>query len=765
MPAHKRAARGRSTQAWSKRLAGCLLATLWLLFFLGSLGFLHGAAAGETTEPGHPAEIESCLAEKRPPLDLLAVRTLFEEVQPSPVEAIIVTSMPKGVRIFVAFNGPVVVPRAVESVFQAVSHLGKMTVVDLSGLPPGLAAPEGAPKPEPLTLLPGGHLAVLTGEPGSQAWQGEEPDLGRVVVVPGSSDYTASGGCLSTLRVLPTAGGVVVSATKPVNLAQSPRETLIKSGGETLSLSTCCARVPETRSIETLHDLLDPEILADRIRAARAQAADVPFDRAPDASAASVLLAQGDFSEATQVLAGITEPVYGNIPEISYLKRLGNLGLALSDADGAPQASAGPRGIEALPGGRLLAGCRSTGTAARPTDGEFARLRSQLAGLAIPVRRIFILCQIEDLKRSGELRDALALLRALAPVDGPDELDPTLAIENILLLGSADEKTLANLYRQRVEASFETHQVQIDLRPYADAPELLSLFSPEFVIGQILDRRLSFGDAAIDARLLSAAVAVAPASVIETAVDRTSVLDRAFADQRFRHKVEATLAARIADMAGKDDAPLSLPALLASADFLRTRASGPSTARLALALARSALNIGLTDMALDLLDTSFNAEAAALSARIPAPGPTVAAVTEPGHAKPEAGHAAAPATHDHGTEGGVAGPAAPAMAGDIAGALPDTELQTFVARYLDITSAIASPGEAVEGLTAAIDQRIRPRHPEAADRMASFIAEETVGFVRDAAGIDGARKGGPASPEARLLERIRQPDLAGKPPS
>jgi len=732
------------------------------------------------TGPGHPAEIESCLAEKRPPLDLLAIRMLFEEVQPSPVEAIVVTSMPKGVRIFVAFNGPVVVPRAVSSVFQAVSHLGKMTVVDLAGLPPGLTAPNGTPQPEPLTLLPGGHLAVLTGEPGAQAWQGEEPDLGRVVVIPGTGDYTASGGCLSTLRILPSAGGVVVSATKPVSLAQSPRETLIKSGGETLSLSTCCARVPVLHNLETLHDLLDPEILADRVRAARALAADVPFDRAPDASAAATLLAQGDFSEASQVLAGITETVYSNMPEIGYLKRLGNLGLALSDADGAPQSSTGPRGIESLPGGRLLGGCRSPGAAARPADGEFARLRSQLAGLAIPVRRIFILCQIEDLKRSGELRDALALLRALAPVDGPDELDPTLAIENILLLGSADEKTLANLYRQRVEASFETHQVQIDLRSYADSPEVLSLFSPEFIIGQILERRLSFGDAAIDARLLSNALAEAPSAMIEKAVDRTSILDRAFADQRFRHKVEATLAARIADMAGKDDAPLSLPALLASADFLRTRASGPSTARLALALARSALNIGLTDMALDLLETSFNAEAAALAARIPAPGiPAAAPVTEPaGHAAPAPGHGAEPtahdhgseastnalAPHDHGVEDATAPPAAAAKSEAVAGALPDEELKTFVARYLDITSAVSSPGDAVEGLTATINERIRPRHPEASDRMAGFIAEETVRFVRDAAGIDGVRKTGKPSPEAKLLERIRQPDLGGKPP-
>ena len=101
--------------------------------------------------------------------------------------------------------------------------------------------------------------------------------------------------------------------------------------------------------------------------------------------------------------------------------------------------------------------------------------------------------------------------------------------------------------------------------------------------------------------------------------------------------------------------------------------------------------------------------------------------------------------------------------GDAASALPAGELKTFVARYLDITSAVSSPGEAVEGLTAVINERIRPRHPEAADRMAGFIAEETVDFVRDAAGIDGVRKAGNASPEARLLERIRQPDLAGKP--
>ena len=95
--------------------------------------------------------------------------------------------------------------------------------------------------------------------------------------------------------------------------------------------------------------------------------------------------------------------------------------------------------------------------------------------------------------------------------------------------------------------------------------------------------------------------------------------------------------------------------------------------------------------------------------------------------------------------------------------LPDADLRMFVARYLDIASAIASAGEAVERFTAEIDQRIRPRHPAAADRLAALVAEATAGFVRDAAGLDGIRKTGAASPEARLLERIRQPDLAGKP--
>lgn len=714
----------------------------------------HPAGANEPSRPAQAAEIESCLAEKRQPLELLAVRKLFEDVQPSPVEAIVVTSMPKGIRVFVAFNGPVVIPRTVSSVFMAVSHLGRMTVVDLSGIPPGLRGQQGAPKPEPLTLLAGGHLAVLTGEPSTQAWQGEEPDLGRMVVIAGNSDYTVSGGCLSTLRVLPSAGGVVASAMLPLTLLQSPREILVKAGRETLSLSTCCARVPQAHAVDTLRDLLDPEVLSDRMRLARAQAADIPFDRAPDVSAAAALLAQGDFSEASQILGGMTEAVYSTAPEIVYLKRLSALGLALSDSEGAPGSSALVRGIEGLPGGQLLANCRTPGVAPRAPDGEFARLRSQLAGLAIPVRRIFILCQIEDLKRSGEIRDALALLRALAPVDGPDELDPTLAIENILLLGSADEKSLADLYRQRVEASFEANQVQVDLRPYADAPELLSLFSTGFVIGQIMERRFSFGDAAIDARLLSSALAVAPGSVIEKTIDRVSILDRAFADQRFRHQVESMLAGRIADLAGRDDAPLSLPTLLSSADFLRTRTSGTNMARLALALARSALNTGLTDMALDLLSTSFDAEAATLAARIPrsqAPSPQAAVGGGQARSGPEA-----TATPPQPTTG--IRETAPQQA------LPDSDLRTFVARYLDIASAIASPGEAVESFTAKINQRIRPRHPDAADRLINLINEETAGFVRDAAGLDGTAKNGAISPEARLLERIRQPDLGAKPP-
>jgi hypothetical protein len=275
-----------------------------------------------------------------------------------------------------------------------------------------------------------------------------------------------------------------------------------------------------------------------------------------------------------------------------------------------------------------------------------------------------------------------------------------------------------------------------------------------------MERRLSFGDAAIDARLLSSALAVAPEAIVEKTVDRVSILDRAFADQRFRHQVESMLASRIADLAGRDDSPLSLPVLLTSADFLRTRASGPSTARLALSLARSALNIGLTDMALDLLGTSFDAEAAALAAKIPMPPPT--SVEAPASQTAKGGvHSGPEATPGSSTSPPSPMPNSPGAAPQPV--LPDDDLRMFVARYLDIASAIASAGEAVERFTAEIDQRIRPRHPAAADRLAALVAEATAGFVRDAAGLDGIRKTGAASPEARLLERIRQPDLAGKP--
>jgi len=498
----------------------------------------------------------------------------------------------------------------------------------------------------------------------------------------------------------PSVGGAVILARGRPIVDAAPRETIVRGERATILVSACCAAAEPVAQPAAVSDVLARPYLTAAVERARLADLGVPADRLDDLVEAAAQLMHGNFEEGAQILASLTASPYRSMPVVSYMDALVSLGTA---AFGRPRTAPGAErpGIDGLPAGRQIDQCLDLATAqARPALGRGLRIPASVLR-ALPPRLSEALqrCEVTLLRAAGDHRGALeSLRRNFADPLQADDGETWLLLENIALLHASGEQALAQLYRDRLEASWRRSGLPVDLRPYQSMPQVGDLLSPSFTIELVARRGLGFGDPALTARVFRLAIDRAGAAELRATLLHFERALAVVGDPRLGAYVAGGLARRL--LAARDEllAGPDFPTYFALGRLLPRPGLGAAAPALALLAAAYAAELGLADEGLDRLDM-------------------VAA----------------------------AGALGPADAAWLDGLMRAAALQL----------AEAAPiGEVV----AQLDRRWGQAGGAVAARWPALRHELQVGAVRDAAGLagDGARpESRAAASEAALLERIR----------
>lgn len=413
-----------------------------------------------------------------------------------------------------------------------------------------------------------------------------------VLVLPSREPMRVAGGCIGDLVVAPSVGGVIVVASGTIEVEQGPEEVLVRGAGATLSLSSCCSDLPRPVALTSLKDMFDAEAVIGHLRHARLRL-DMPADRSPEVRDWLEHLQRGRFDEARAISEQVLGTPYGRAPVIQFLARateVGRRGRGRAAAAVDPLSSS-----PALPGTSALNACLAADKAEGPLRTAAASpSRAELAGLPKALREMFLRCRVAVALRTGDARSGLDALREIGPIEGEGASMET-QVENILLLRLAGEAGLAGLYRERLEEKLVTTGPSVSLARYRWLPEVETLFGARAVVEQLMVRRISFGDPALDAAMLARALDQASPEVVATALWRHSSIARMFADERLRSHLLGRLARQVSESFGPLEVSMPLPLVLSLLEFSNEGGLGDDRLRIKELFAHRALKIGAVE--------------------------------------------------------------------------------------------------------------------------------------------------------------------------
>jgi hypothetical protein len=130
------------------------------------------------------------------------------------------------------------------------------------------------------------------------------------------------------------------------------------------------------------------------------------------------------------------------------------------------------------------------------------------------------------------------------------------------------------------------------LARYRWLPDVETLFGAGAVVEQLMVRRVSFGDPALDAAMLARALDQAPPEVIAAALWRNTAIARVFADERLRSYLLGRLARRVNESFAPPQASMPLQLVLSLLEFSNEPGLGDERFRLKELFALRALEIG-----------------------------------------------------------------------------------------------------------------------------------------------------------------------------
>jgi len=566
-----------------------------------------GQAAAETCSqaPGND-EVMSRLA---------AARETLAKVQAMPLDGMVVGEVGgRGFASVVDPKAPVVVPR-VGGATIVPRRLGRMVVIE-GNLARGSGRPSSTPAASPKVAADYsvGFLRADVGmTPAVERLDGDR----SVLVLPSREPLRIAGGCIGSMIVAPSIGGVIVVASGAIEVEQGPEEVLVRAAGAVLSLSPCCADPPKPVPLISLKDMFDSEAVIGHLRHARLRL-DMPADRSSEMREWLEHLQQGRFDEARAISEQFRATPYGRAPVVQYLAHATEIGRrsrgrATGAADLLPSSPA-------LPGTSALNACLAADKAEGPVRTAAASpSRAELTGLPKALREMFLRCRVAVALRTGDFRAGLDALREIGPIEGDDASMET-QVENVLLLNLAGEASLAGLYRERLEEKLVNAGLSVALARYRWLPDVETIFGAGAVVEQLMVRRVSFGDPTLDAAMLARALDQAPPQVVAAALRRHTAIARVFADERLRSYLLGRLARRVNESFAPPQASMPLPLVLSLLEFSNEPGLGDDRFRLKELFALRALEIGAIEASMsafvDLTVSRGKADPEAISAYV-----------------------------------------------------------------------------------------------------------------------------------------------------
>lgn len=518
---------------------------------------------------------------------LAAARETLVNAQAVPLEGIVVGEVDgRGFASVVDPLAPVVVPRGGSETI-APRRLGRMVVIE-GNLARGSSRPSAASAASP-KVIAGQAVGFLRADvgiaPAVERLNGDR----SILVLPSREPMLVAGGCIGRMIVAPSIGGVIVVAAGVIEVEQGPEEILVRAAGAVLSLSPCCADVPKPVPLTSLKDMFDSEAVTGHLRHARPRL-DMPADRSSEVRDWLEHLHRGRFDEARAVSEQLLATPYGRAPVVQYLARATEVGrrsrgrvtAAIELLPSSPP----------LPGTSALNACLAADKADIPVRAAAASpSRAELTGLPMPLREMFLRCRVAVALRTGDVRSGLDALREIGPIEG-DNASMETQVENVLLLRLAGETSLAGLYGERLEEKLFNSGLPVSLVRYRWLSHVESLFGARSVVEQLMVRRISFGDPALDAAMLARAIDQASPEVVVAALSRHASISRMFADERLRAYLLGRLARRVNDVFGPLQATMPLALVLSLLEFSNEPGLGDERFRLKDLFAYRALEIG-----------------------------------------------------------------------------------------------------------------------------------------------------------------------------
>lgn len=550
-----------------------------------ALAIGQGQAAAETCSqtPGNDGVMSS----------LAAARETLANVQAMPLDGMVVGEVNgRGFASVVDPKAPVVVPR-VGGATIVPRRLGRMVVIE-GNLAAGSGRPSSTPAASP-KLAANQSVGFLRADVGmTPAVEMLDGDR-SVLVLPSREPLRIAGGCIGRMIVAPSIGGVIVVASGAIEVEQGPEELLVRAAGAVLSLSPCCADPPKPVPLTSLKDMFDSEAVIGHLRHARLRL-DMPADRSSEMREWLEHLQQGRFDEARAISEQLRATPYGRTPVVQYLVHATEIGRrsrgrATAAADLLPSSPV-------LPGTSALNACLAADKAEGPVRTAAASpSRAELTGLPKAIREMFLRCRVAVALRTGDVRAGLDALREIGPIEGKDASMET-QVENVLLLRLAGESSLAGLYRERLEEQLVNSGLSVSLARYRWLPDVETLFGAGTVVEQLMIRRVSFGDQALDAAMLARALDQAPPELVAAALWRHTAIVRVFADERLRSYLLGRLARRVNESFAPPQASMPLPLVLSLLEFSNEPGLGDERFRLKELFALRALEIGAIEVSM-----------------------------------------------------------------------------------------------------------------------------------------------------------------------
>ena len=524
---------------------------------------------------------------------LAIVREGILSAQATPIDNIVVGEIDGQIVAFVVDPPlPIVVPKIKAFAVASSRRLGRVVILDGAGSPVAVG-PRTEQRATRLVVAEDKRVGLLPVEVGAMAVLERFSDDRSLFVLPGRSLLQVSGGCVGALTVAPSVGGTVILSAGRIEFEQTAAEVLVRGGGGTVSLSPCCFDLPKPVVLSTLRDMFDAEAVVEHVRHARIQQLGMPADRSTDIRDWLENLGFGRFDEAMAIADQLLRSPYGDLPAIRYLALATELGRGGRGRLSMPAAL--DTETARLPGWATLKACREASIAEGVAKGAAAPLaRAELAKVPRALRDLLLRCRILTALRSGDARPGLDALRELGPLD-QDDTPLERMIENVLLLRLGREERLANLYRDRLEQRVASMGLPVSLVSYRWSPEVEALFSDRLVVEQLLVRRLSFGDATLDAGMLAGAIASASPATIAIVLERHADLARLMPDERLGNFLVGRLVHRIVETFGTPQTPMPLRLVLALSDLGRRPNLGPIRRELSGLIAFRTLGIGAVE--------------------------------------------------------------------------------------------------------------------------------------------------------------------------